>query len=83
VDKYVIELCESLSKGIRQYLARESGKRIEEVTRKNVANELFDIILAEIDWNLKYKFDDDVDWEFYVTPIEESKGEYSIHKKKE
>lgn len=70
MDKYVAELSESLSKGMKQYLARESGKRIDEVTRKDVANELFDIILAEIDWNLKYKFADDVDWEFYVYPVE-------------
>jgi len=83
MDKYVVELCESLSNGIKQYLARESGKRIGEVTRKDVANELFNIILAEIDWNLKYKFENDVDWEFYVTPIDETKDEYSACKKKE
>jgi len=61
VDKYVIELCESLSKEIRQSLANETGKKISEVTRNDVANEIFDIILAEIDWNLKYKLPEDVD----------------------
>jgi len=75
VDKYTIELSESLSNGIRQYLADEKGKAVNEVTRKDVANEIFDIILAEIDWNLKYKMPEDVDWEFYVTPIEEGKAE--------
>ena len=75
MDKYVIELNESLSNGMRQYLADEKGKAVNDVTRKDVANEIFDIILAEIDWNLKYKMPEDVDWEFYVTPIEEDKAE--------
>jgi len=85
MDKYVIELSESLSKGIKHYLANEKGKTVNEITRKDVANEFFDIILAEIDWNLKYKMPEDVDWEFYVTPIEEGKTEClnTVCKKKE
>ena len=69
MDKYVMELSDSLSNGIRQYLAKDSGRSIDEVTRKDVANELFSIILSAIDWHLKYKFESDVDWEFYVYPI--------------
>lgn len=69
MDKYTIELNNSLSNGIRQYLAKDSGRSIDEVTRKDIANELFSIILSEIDWNLKYKFESDVDWEFCVYPV--------------
>lgn len=70
VDKYIIELCDSLSKGIKQYLANESGKEIDKITAKDVAYEIHSIFLAEIEWHLKYKFDDNVDWEFYVYPVE-------------
>jgi len=75
VDKYVIELNESLSNGMEQYLADEKGKAVNEIIRKDIANEIFDIILAEIDWNLNYKMSEDVDWEFHVTPIEKGKAE--------
>lgn len=78
MERYIIELSDSLSKGIRQYLAGDSGRRIDEVTMKDVANEISNIILAEIDWNLKYKLPEDVSWEFHVTPIE---GEYAAYKK--
>jgi len=85
VDKYIIELSESLMKGIKQYLANEKGKVVNEITKNDVANEIFDIILAEIDWNLKYKLPEDAEWEFYVTPIEEGKAEHphSVCRKKE
>jgi len=83
VDKYVIELCESLSEGMRQYLANKTNKAISEITRNDIANELFDIILAEIDWNLKYKLPEDVDWEFYVTPVNGDEQQDLANKNKE
>lgn len=71
MDKYVIELSESLSNGMRNYLTDKTNKKTSEVSRHDIANEIFDIILAEIDWNLKYKFPEDTNWEFYVTPLED------------
>jgi hypothetical protein len=81
MDKYLIELGESLSNGLRKYLADKNNVKISEITREDIANEIFDIILAEIDWNLKYKLPEDVDWEFYVRPIERSKGDYRTRKR--
>jgi hypothetical protein len=68
VDAYVIELSKSLSKGMKQYLANEKQRPMKEITKHDIANELFDLILAEIDWNLKYKLPEGTSWEFYVTP---------------
>lgn len=68
MDKYVIELSRSLSNGMKRYLADQKQRPIGEVTRKEIANELFDVILTEIDWNLKYKLPEGTSWEFYVTP---------------
>jgi len=81
MDKYLIELGESLSNGLRKYLANKSNVKISEITREDIANEIFDIILAEIDWNLKYKLPKDADWEFYVTPIEGTKDDYRTRKR--
>lgn len=81
MDKYLIELSESLSNGLRKYLANKNNVKISKITRQDIANEIFDIILAEIDWNLKYKLPEDVDWEFYVKPIEECKDNYQTRKR--
>ncbi|MCW4002648.1 MAG: hypothetical protein NWE95_01875 [Candidatus Bathyarchaeota archaeon] len=71
MDKYIIMLSNSLSNALRRYLAKERGRRFEDIKKKDVANELFDIILTEIDWNLKYKFGKAASWEFYVLPLED------------
>ena len=81
MDKYLIELGESLSNGLRKYLANKNNVKISEITREDIANEIFDIILAEIDWNLKYKLPKDVDWKFYVTPIKGTKDDYRTRKR--
>jgi hypothetical protein len=68
MGRYVIELSKSLSNGMEQCLANETQRPINEITKHDVANGLFDVILAEIDWNLKYKLPEGTSWEFYVTP---------------
>ena len=68
MDKYVVELSRSLSNGMKRYLADQKQRPINEITKKEIANELFDIILTEIDWNLKYKLPEGTSWEFYVSP---------------
>jgi hypothetical protein len=73
MDRYVIELSKSLSNGMKQYLANEKQRPINEIKRNDVADEIFGIILAEIDWNLKHKLPQGTSWEFYVKPIEEAK----------
>jgi hypothetical protein len=81
VDRYVIELSKSLSKGIKQYLANEKQRPINEITKHDIANELFDVILAEIDWNLKYKLPEGTSLEFHVTPkgTDKAKEEARAH----
>ncbi len=46
MDKYVVESSRSLSNGMKRYLADQKQRPISEVTRKEIANELFDIILT-------------------------------------
>jgi hypothetical protein len=75
MDKYIVELSNSLSNGFKEYIAKERGRQLEEITKKDIADELFDIILAEIDWNLKYKFGKDTSWEFYVMPMKADEKE--------
>jgi hypothetical protein len=77
MDDYIIELSKSLSNGIRRYLADQKQRPLNEVTRKDIADELFDIVLTEIDWNLKYKLPKGTSWEFYVTPNERKKSSKS------
>lgn len=68
VDEYVIELSRSLSKGMKRYLADEKQRPLNEITKHDIADELFGVILAEIDWNLKYRLPEGTSWESYVTP---------------
>jgi len=70
MDTYIINLSKSLSDGMKRYLANKKRRQTNEVTKKDIANELFDIILREIDWDLKCKLPKGTSWEFYVTPKE-------------
>jgi hypothetical protein len=66
---------------MKQYLADQTQRAVSEVNRRDVANEIFDIILAELDWNLKHKLPTETSWEFYVTPVDNDKGTYMSRQK--